>query len=188
VRTKFFTSVFLFVIEYHERQAIDYKGFWKVEMKIAIIYASTHHGNTKKVVDAIVGAWQTDADLLTDSNIELDVVDATQVKEKYLADYDLIGFASGIYYSKFHQAVLNFAAINLPEDKQVFYLCTCGGRAAYSSIDTIAKRKHAKVVGKFSCKGYDTFGPFKLFGGLAKGHPDEADLRRAVRFFKGLYS
>jgi hypothetical protein len=36
------------VIEYHERQAIDYKGFWKVEMKIAIIYASTHHGNTKQ--------------------------------------------------------------------------------------------------------------------------------------------
>ena len=25
-------------------------------------------------------------------------------------------------------------------------------------------------------KGYDTFGPFKLVGGIAKNHPDEKDL------------
>jgi flavodoxin len=41
-------------------------------------------------------------------------------------------------------------------------------------------------IGRFSCKGYDTFGPFKLVGGLAKGHPDDKDLKDAVSFFKGL--
>ena len=56
----------------------------------------------------------------------------------------------------------------------------------FSSIDTIAKRKHANVVGQFSCKGYDTFGPFKLIGGLAKGHPDARDLRQATSFVKRL--
>jgi flavodoxin len=40
--------------------------------------------------------------------------------------------------------------------------------------------------GRFSCKGYDTFGLFKLIGGLAKGHPDDNDLENAVTFFKGL--
>jgi flavodoxin len=153
-------------------------------MKIAIIYASTHHGNTKKVIDAIAKEWQADKDLPAESEFEL--IDATKTKEKYIADCDLIGFASGIYYGKFHQAVLNFAAVNLPEDKRVFYLCTCGGSANFASIDTIVKRKHADVVGQFSCKGYDTFGPFKLVGGLAKGHPNETDLRKAVRFFREL--
>ena len=53
-------------------------------MKTIIVYASTHHGNTKKVVDAI--AEECGAEL----------VDATAVREKELSDYDLIGFASGI--------------------------------------------------------------------------------------------
>ena len=44
----------------------------------------------------------------------------------------------------------------------------------------------SKVIGKFGCKGYDTFGPFKLVGGIAKGHPDEEDIKNAVEFVKGL--
>jgi flavodoxin len=140
----------------------------------AIIYASVHHGNTKKVVEAIA----------KECNVEL--IDATQVREKDLRGYDAIGFASGIYYSKFHQSVLNFASVNLPQDKKVFYICTNGGNASYKSIEEIAKLKNAIEIGRFSCKGYDTFGPFKLVGGLAKGHPDENDLKNAVEFFKGL--
>ena len=38
-------------------------------MKAVIVYASTHHGNTKKVVDAIA------------NECELEVVDATKVHE-----------------------------------------------------------------------------------------------------------
>ncbi len=33
---------------------------------------------------------------------------------------------------------------------------------------------------KFGCKGYDAFGPFKLFGGIAKGHPDEDDIKKQL--------
>jgi flavodoxin len=140
----------------------------------AIIYASVHHGNTKKVVEAIA----------KECNVEL--IDATQVREKDLRGYDSVGFASGIYYSKFHQSVLNFASVNLPQDKKVFYICTNGGNASYKSIEEITNGKNAIEIGRFSCKGYDTFGPFKLVGGLAKGHPDESDLKNAVEFFKGL--
>jgi flavodoxin len=82
--------------------------------------------------------------------------------------------------------VLSFATVNLPENKKVFYICTNGGNASYKSIEEIAKKKHAVEIGRFSCKGYDTFGPFKLVGGLAKGHPDNKDLEDAVSFFKGL--
>ena len=47
-------------------------------------------------------------------------------------------------------------------------------------------KKQASVVGKFGCKGYDTFGPFKLVGGIAKGHPDDIDIQNAVGFVKDL--
>lgn len=33
-----------------------------------------------------------------------------------------------------------------------------------------------------SCPGYDTFGPFKLVGGIKKGHPNEAEIDAAVNF------
>ena len=54
------------------------------------------------------------------------------------------------------------------------------------NIEQILNKKHSKVIGKFGCKGYDTFGPFKLVGGIAKGHPDEEDIKNAVEFVKGL--
>jgi flavodoxin len=49
-------------------------------MKAAIIYASVHHENTKKVVEAIAG-----------ENV-VDLIDATKEKERDLSGYDLIGF------------------------------------------------------------------------------------------------
>jgi menaquinone-dependent protoporphyrinogen IX oxidase len=95
----------------------------------AIIYASVHHGNTKKVVEAIA------------KECEVELIDATQVKEKDLSGYDAVGFASDIYYSKFYQSVLNFAAVNLYENAKVFYICNNGGSASYKSIEEIAKGK-----------------------------------------------
>ena len=70
--------------------------------------------------------------------------------------------------------------------KRVFLICTYGGSANYKSIEQILDKKHSTVIGKFGCKGYDTFGPFKLVGGIAKGHPDEKDIKNAVEFVKGL--
>ena len=96
----------------------------------------------------------------------------------------MIGFASGVYYGKFHQTVLNFASVNLPANKDVFLICTCGGSAVFQSIEEVVKSKQGKAAGKFSCKGYDTFGPFKLVGGIAKGHPDDKDVADAVAFYK----
>ena len=53
-------------------------------------------------------------------------------------------------------------------------------------METIIEDKHDKLVGRFSCKGFDTFGPFKLIGGVAKGHPDDKDLAEAVEFYRNL--
>ena len=144
-------------------------------MKTAIIYASVHHGNTKKIIDEIA------------KTNEVDLIDATQVTEKDLSGYDLIGFASGVYYGKFHQSVLKFASVHLIENKNIFLMCTYGGSKSFKSMESIIEDKHDNLVGRFSCKGFDTFGPFKLVGGIAKGHPNEEDMKNAVDFVKGLH-
>ncbi|MGB3985262.1 MAG: flavodoxin, partial [Limnochordia bacterium] len=43
-----------------------------------------------------------------------------------------------------------------------------------------------RLLGTYGCRGFDTFGPFKLVGGIAKGHPNENDIAGAVKFFAGL--
>ena len=61
-------------------------------MRTIILYASRHHGNTKKLVDAIVEAHP-----------EIDTLDVKSLgKNEYpdLHEYHLIGVATGIYYSE----------------------------------------------------------------------------------------
>ena len=143
-------------------------------MKTAIVYYSSHHGNTKKLVEAI--AQERDVKL----------IDASAVKNADLSGYELIGFASGIYFGKFHESVTEFAKNNLPTGKKVFFLSTYGGSSNTKTIEEAVKAKEAQIVGQFGCKGYDTFGPFKLVGGIAKGRPNEADLANACQFFDKL--
>ena len=145
-------------------------------MKSVIIYASTHHGNTKKVVEAIA------------SKCDVELIDATKVHEKDLSVYDLIGFASGIFFTKFSEQVLKFARENLPENKDVFFIATAGNPISlnFNSIADIVKEKNCSEVGRYQCKGFDTYGPFKLVGGIQKGHPDEDELKAAVDFYKSI--
>lgn len=143
-------------------------------MKTAIVYYSRHHENTKKLIDAIAAGH------------EVDLIDVCSVTEKDLSEYEIIGFASGIYYSKFHKSVLNFAEKNLPEGKKVFFLYTCGAeKSSYTkAIEEIVLKKSAKVLGAYGCLGFDTYGPFKLVGGVAKGHPTQDEVSGAVEFFE----
>ena len=144
-------------------------------MKSVIITASVHRGNTRKVVDAIA------------NEVEVDVIDATKVKEQDLSGSDLIGFASGLYGFNLHQSIINFASVNLPPYKKIFLLTTSAMDKDFSqSFMQAIENKSATVVGKFSCHGYNTFGPFKLVGGTSKGHPDERDISNAIEFYKEL--
>ena len=146
-------------------------------MSTCIIYYSKHHGNTKKLLDAIKAA-----------DPEVVLVDSTEKHEVDLNGYDRIGFASGVYYSKFAEQVLTFDKVNLPAQKDVFYLATAGNpmKNYFNSIAEIAKSKRCNELGRFQCKGYDTFGPFKLVGGIQKGHPTEDEIAEAVEFYKNL--
>lgn len=144
-------------------------------MKTAIVYYSKHHGNTKKLLDAIAGQH------------DVTLIDAIENPQADLSVYDRVGFASGIYYSKFHKSTLKLAE-KLRKDQQVFFIYTCGAmKDGYTkAIGEAASRAGAKSIGEYGCLGFDTFGPFKLLGGIAKGHPDADELRGAVQFYAGL--
>jgi flavodoxin len=145
-------------------------------MKTAIVYYSKHHNNTKKLLDAIAAL----------GNVTL--IDATVYQNVDLTNFDLVGFASGIYYQTFNKSVMKVAEKCLQSNKKVFFMYTCGllNQNYPAGIEKIAKDKNARLLGTYGCRGYDTFGPFKLVGGVAKGHPDEADIAGAVSFFQGL--
>ena len=83
---------------------------------------------------------------------------------------------------------MEFARQYLPQGKPVFFVYTYGGAkgSGAKAVAKIAQEKNCRMLGEFSCKGYDTFGPFKLVGGIAKGHPDERDLENARAFYRGL--
>lgn len=145
-------------------------------MKTAIVYYSKHHGNTKQLLDAIAGKH------------DVTLLDITENPAPNVTGFDRIGFASGIYYSKFHKELLKFAETSLPDGKETFFIYTYGAKKdGYTNAITQAVGKHgAKVLGEFGCFGFNTFGPFKLIGGIAKGHPTAKELSDAVKFYEGL--
>lgn len=145
-------------------------------MRAAICYYSQHHGNTRKVAEAIAREGSVDLiDIATAGDVRLD-------------GYDCVGFASGIYGFEVHPSVTAFARRYLPRGKAVFFLYTYGGAkgSGTKTLAQVAAEKDAPVLGEFGCPGYNTFGPFKLVGGTGKGRPNADDLARAREFYRSL--
>ena len=102
--------------------------------------------------------------------------------------YDTIGFASGIDFGKFYSSVEKFLENNLPENKKVFFIFTCARVSARftSTIKEKAKKKNAQIIGEFGCKGYNTYGPWKIVGGMNKNHPSDKELKSVIQFFHSI--
>ena len=62
-------------------------------MKTLLIYVSVHHGNTEKVAKAMTDVLG--AKLAKPQEFDINIV----------AEYDLIGFGSGIYHRKHHESL-----------------------------------------------------------------------------------
>ena len=142
-----------------------------------ILYASVHHGNTRKVAEHLARQeGVTAVDLLHDPLPDL-------------GSYDLVGFASGIYFQAMHQRMRQALdpAVCRP-GQAVFFLYTCGAPLGDGAkgLKKILAQKGIPWAGTFRCRGYDTYGPFGKLGGIAKGHPSPRDLDRAAAFLRQL--
>jgi flavodoxin len=153
-------------------------------MKALVIVFSYHHRNTEKI--AQVFAQVLDALITTPQQINADELD----------EYSLIGFGSGIYSEKHHKAILNLVD-ELPDvtNKYAFIFSTHGAPAIageemiatnHSVLRDKLQAKGYVIVDEFSCRGFNTNSFLRLFGGINKGRPNEADLQQATQFAQKL--
>ncbi len=142
-------------------------------MKTLIVYHSAHHGNTKKVAHQI-------AQVLGGKTISVEEINQAEIDQ-----CACLGFGSGIYFGKHHKELLSCIENLKIMGKKVFIFSTSGkgiGGILHSAAKKILHEKGCEIVGEFACKGYDTFGPLKLVGGINKGCPGEKELSQARDF------
>lgn len=139
-----------------------------------IIYHSFHHNNTEKLIRSFPDG--------------VDIISAKELGDTDLSQYDLVGFASGIYAGKFAPEIYEITKQHAPELKRVFLVYTSGSdNPKYGEkMKNTLQKLGIEVVGIFSCHGYNTFGPFKLIGGKHKGHPDAQDAQEYREFIEKL--
>lgn len=142
-----------------------------------IVCNSVAHGNTAKIADAIGGILS--APVVASSSATL-------------PGEGLVGFGSGIYRGKFDADLRAYVDALPPQNgRKAFVFATSGlaesrfMRFSRSFVDAL-EDKGFEVVGGFSCRGFDTYGPFRLVGGIRKGKPDADDLASARAFAEHL--
>jgi len=145
-------------------------------MRSIIIYQSICHKNTEKIAEVI------------GKTINAKLITINKASEININDYDLIGFGSGIFYQNHHKSLLNYVDELKELNKKVFIFSTSGfaTKSLHKKLRKKLVEKSAHIVGEFPCKGLDTWGPFKLFGGLNKGRPNEKDFEKAKKFAQEL--
>ena len=141
-----------------------------------IAYVSVSHGNTARIAHAI-------GDVLNAELLEPELVDPAQ-----LSRYDMLGVGSGIYGSTPHPRLRHFVQ-HLPAGNgtAAFTFTTSGfgrsqSRPWEAPLDGLLRDRGYDVIGSFDCRGFDTWLPLRLIGGINKGRPNEDDLTRAREF------
>jgi flavodoxin len=150
-------------------------------MKSLVIVKSIHHNNTVKVADAI------------GKILDAEIKNPQDVKPEGLADYDLVGFGSGIYGEKHHDSILDLAD-TLPQvtNKKAFIFSTSaimGKNKVAKDHLTLREKLQSKgyiIVDEFACKGFNTNSFMKYLGGMNKGRPNAEDLKNAEEFAEKL--
>lgn len=87
-----------------------------------------------------------------------------------------------------NSVILCFSDADISKLKNIFLVYTSGsGSKKYGKkIKKELTDLGLSVIDTFSCKGFDTYGPWKLIGGLAKKHPNENDFANYSLFIKNL--
>lgn len=170
--------------------------------KCMIFYVSQHHHNTEKLLKQATDKESRvklvplshaafPAPILSGAACSSPSLSGASPSVPLLpsqASCPLIGLASGIYMGKPHAALLSFLEQHGKElaGRTVFLFLTSGsGMKKYAAdFSSLVESYGCSVQGCFHCKGYDTYGPWKFIGGIAKGRPDVSDISRASSFIQ----
>lgn len=146
-------------------------------MKILAVVESKHQGNTLKVAKAMAQV------------ASVTITDIENAPKYNFHDYDIVGFGSGIYYGKHDKKLMDFVGKFCDEKAYTFVFSTSGASEFLKNNSKLVKLLESKnkvVLGSFGCRAFDKFGPFKLIGGINKGHPDENDFKEAQKWIKNV--
>lgn len=144
-------------------------------MKAVIVCASVSHGNTRRVADSM-------AQVLSAKVVSPEEADVAEV-----AGADLVGFGSGVFYSRLHPRLTDFVKALPSARGRAFVFATSGlpelPLAPFTRPTVrLLEGKGFEVDGTFSCRALDTWTPFRLVGGIHKQRPNTTDLHAARAF------
>lgn len=148
------------------------------DKKVLMICVSLHHGNTAKIAEAM------------GKILAAGIIKPSEAANEDLAGYDIMGFGSGIYNRRHHQALFDLAD-KLPAQNGkkafIFSTNTFGLKMLHEPLRLKLAEKGFDIVDEFTCPGHISHGIMKYwFGGLSKGRPNEGDLQKAREFAEGL--
>lgn len=149
--------------------------------RAVILCKSVHHGSTAKVANVMAAALQAD------------LVEPEAFPYTSLERVDLVGFGSGVYFGRMHEALFDWlrGLTDAPADQRAAFVFSTSGlpflsRVWHGPLVREVSRKGFAVLGEFHCRGHDSWGPLGLIGGIHKRHPDGRDLDRASQFAAGI--
>ncbi|MEU9146682.1 flavodoxin family protein [Streptomyces sp. NPDC048349] len=148
-------------------------------MRTVIVCVSVSHGNTRRVADTMAQV------------LDAKVVSPEEADPAELAGADLVGFGAGVFHSRLHPRLTDFARTLPPGPGRTFVFATSGLPEVPPAPFTrpLVRLLHGKgreVDGTFSCRAFDTWAPFKLIGGINKQRPHAGDLAAARAFAERL--
>jgi flavodoxin len=147
-------------------------------MKTLIIYYSEYRQNTEKLARTFA------------KKIDAKLISINEVHSVDLANYDLIGFGSGVYRESLSPKLFQLVETLNLEARNTFVFSTNGVGMNYYNKPLIKKllSKGAINRGSFACKGafdatdFTRIRLFQLLGKLSQGHPSKKDLVKAEIF------
>lgn len=141
-------------------------------MKILVIVNSTHQQNTMKIAEAMAEV------------APITIVDVNDAERHNVANYDIVGYGSGIYAGKFGKKILKHINKNINSLKNVFLFSTSAtGNVKYNEkLVSLLNNNGKTVLGSFTCKSFCKWFIFAIGGGINKGHPDIEDFESAQTF------
>jgi len=122
------------------------------------------------------------------SALNAQVIDQEEAKDYNIAEYDLVGFGSGIYFGKHAPSLLELVEKLPKSDKKAIIFSTRGRNSLFqNSYHKFLRKKLVEkgynVIGQFSSRGFSDYHKiFKIVDGVNKGHPNSRELDAAKAF------
>ena len=122
------------------------------------------------------------------SKIEAESKEAKDVATEEINNYGIIGFGSGVYNGRLHSELSEIIdKIPYQDNKKSFIFSTTGSLTysglAHDRFKPFLINKGFKIIGEFSCLGFDTA---LTKEGINKGRPDRQDLENAEKFIQNI--